>query len=368
MSSLNRFFISRWGPIITGLAVGILAPVLVALGNPGNMGVCVACFSRDIAGALGLHRAAVVQYIRPEIVGFVLGSLAAALAFREFRPRAGSAPLVRFLLGAFAVVGALVFLGCPWRAYLRLSGGDLNAIPGILGLAAGVGLGIVFLRGGFSLGRSRPAAGASGWVMPLLMVGLLLLLVFAPQLGRDADSTHTGPLVFSTSGPGSQHAPLLIALAVGLGLGVLAQRSRFCTVGALRDLILVRDAHLFNGIVVLIVSAFLTNLLLGQFRAGFAGQPIAHTDVVWNFGGMVLAGLAFTLAGGCPGRQLILSGEGDSDAAVFALGMILGAGFAHNFSLASSGSGAGAYGPLAVVVGLLVCVAIGLTMHETQTT
>jgi uncharacterized protein len=46
----------------------VLAPILVKLGNPGNMGICVACFSRDIAGALGLHRAATVQYIRPEII------------------------------------------------------------------------------------------------------------------------------------------------------------------------------------------------------------------------------------------------------------------------------------------------------------
>ena len=91
MSAIGRFFASRWGPILTGIAVGILAPILAKLGNPGNMGVCVACFSRDIAGALGLHRAATVQYISPEIIGFVLGSLAAALAFREFRPRAGRA-------------------------------------------------------------------------------------------------------------------------------------------------------------------------------------------------------------------------------------------------------------------------------------
>jgi hypothetical protein len=51
------------------------------------MGICVACMERDIAGALGLHRAALVQYIRPEIIGFVLGALIAALLFREFKPR-----------------------------------------------------------------------------------------------------------------------------------------------------------------------------------------------------------------------------------------------------------------------------------------
>ena len=171
MNSLARLLTSRWGPIVTGAIVGVLAPVLVRMGNPGNMGVCVACFSRDIAGALGLHRAAPVQYIRPELVGFVLGALAAALVFREFKARTGSAPLVRFLLGMFAVVGALVFLGCPWRAYLRLGGGDWNSLYGILGLAVGIGIGIIFLRLGFSLGRNRPATPALGWMMPVLMGG-----------------------------------------------------------------------------------------------------------------------------------------------------------------------------------------------------
>lgn len=364
MSSLDRLFTSRWGPILTGIAVGVLGPVLVRLGNPGNMGICVACFSRDIAGALGLHRASLVQYIRPEIIGFVLGSLVAALLFHEFKPRTGSAPLVRFLLGIFAMIGAMVFLGCPWRTYLRLAGGDWNAIPGILGLIGGIGLGIVFLRMGYSLGRNRPAPRALGWVMPLLMVGLLLLLIAAPQFGRDADGNPTGPIFFSTKGPGSQHAPLLVALGVGLLLGFLAQRSRFCTVGALRDLILMRDTHLLNGILALIATAFVTNLLLGQFRPGFENQPVAHTNALWNFGGMVLAGLAFTLAGGCPGRQLFLSGEGDGDAALFSLGMIVGAGFAHNFNLASSTSGPSPFGPAAVIVGLIICVAIGLTMRE----
>lgn len=365
MSSLSRFLTSRWGPILTGIAVGVLAPVLVRLGNPGNMGICVACFSRDIAGALGLHRAAVVQYIRPEIIGFVLGSLVAALFFREFKPRTGSAPLVRFLLGMLAAIGALVFLGCPWRAYLRLTGGDWNAIPGILGLFAGILVGIAFLKMGFSLGRSRPAPKAMGWVMPILMVVLLILLIAAPQFGRDADGNPVGPVFFSTQGPGSQHAPIWIALGVGLLVGFLAQRSRFCTVGALRDLVLLRDSHLFNGILALLASAFIVNLALGQFKPGFTGQPVAHTAWLWNFGGMALAGLAFTLAGGCPGRQLFLSGEGDGDAALFSLGMIVGAGFAHNFGFASSPNGPGPFGPAIVIIGLIVCAVIGLTFRET---
>jgi YedE family putative selenium metabolism protein len=368
MSSIWRFLTSRWGPIITGTVVGVLAPVLVMLGNPGNMGICVVCFTRDIAGALGLQRVGVVQYIRPEIIGFVLGALVAALAFKEFKPRTGSAPLVRFLLGMFAVFGALVFLGCPWRAYLRLAGGDWNAIFGILGLVGGIGLGIVFLRMGFSLGRSRPAPKAVGWVMPAITVTLLVFLIVAPQFGRDASGNPTGPIFFSTTGPGSQHAPLLISLAVGLFIGFLAQRSRFCTVGAVRDMILLKDSHLLNGVIALIVVAFITNFALGQFHPGFANQPVAQTNEWWNFGGMVLAGLAFTLAGGCPGRQLFLAGEGDGDSAMFVAGMLVGAGFAHNFSIASSAAGPSAFGPITVIVGLVICVIIGLTMREAVTT
>ena len=344
--------------------MGVLGPLLVRWGNPGNMGVCVACFLRDVAGALGLHRAAAVQYIRPEVIGFVLGALAAALAFREFRPRTGSAPLVRFLLGMFAVFGALMFLGCPWRAYLRLGGGDWNALYGLGGLAAGIGLGVFFLRLGFSLGRNRPAAAPLGWIMPALMVVLLAALVFAAPFGRDAEGRPVGPIFLSAQGPGSQHAAIPISLAVGLLVGFLAQRSRFCTVGALRDLMLMRDPHLFHGVAALIVAALVSNILLGQFHPGWDSQPVAHSHAVWNFAGMALAGLAFTLAGGCPGRQLILAGEGDGDAAVFALGMIAGAGFAHNFSLASTPDGPGVYGPAAVAAAFVVCCAIGLFMRD----
>ncbi|MFC1961564.1 YedE family putative selenium transporter [Chloroflexota bacterium] len=366
MSLISRFLTSRWGPIITGIAVGILAPLLVFWGNPGNMGICVVCFTRDIAGALGLHRASVVQYIRPEIIGFVLGSLGAALAFKEFKPRTGSAPLVRFLLGMFAVFGALVFLGCPWRAYLRLAGGDWNAIFGIIGLVVGIGIGIVFLRMGFSLGRNRPAPKAVGWVMPFIMVVLLVLLIAEPQFGRDTEGKLTGPIFFSTTGPGSQHAALIISLVVGLFVGFLAQRSRFCTVGAVRDAILLRDSRLLHGLLALIVAAFVTNIILGQFNPGFEKQPVAHTNMLWNFGGMVLAGLAFTLAGGCPGRQLFLSGEGDADSAMFVSGMLVGAGVAHTYSMASSTSGPGVYGSFIVIAGIVICAVIGLTMREAK--
>ncbi|HOP30469.1 MAG TPA: YedE family putative selenium transporter [Spirochaetota bacterium] len=355
---MKNIFSSRWGIIATGAVIGILAVTLQKMGNPANMGICVACFERDIAGALGLHRADVVQYIRPEIAGFVLGSFVIALIKKEYQPRAGSSTILRFFLGMFAMIGALVFLGCPWRALLRLSGGDWNAIVGLAGLIAGIAVGVMFLKNGFSLGRSYKQKMSSGWVFPAVMVALLIMVAIGFRV------SDTGPLFYSVKGPGAQRAPFIISLAAGLFIGAIAQRSRFCTMGSLRDIILAKDFHLASGVVTLLIFATVFNFVFGQFKPGFEGQPVAHTAHLWNFLGMALSGLAFALAGGCPGRQLILSGEGDSDAAVFVVGMIVGAGISHNFLLASSPAGPGAFGPAAVIIGFVFCLVVGFTMRE----
>ena len=114
--------------LLAGIVVGIAAVILQMCGNPKNMGVCIACFERDIAGALGFHSAAKVQYLRPEIIGIVLGALLSAVAAKEFRAKSGSSPASRFVLGLFVMIGALVFLGCPLRMVIRLGGCPLRQL------------------------------------------------------------------------------------------------------------------------------------------------------------------------------------------------------------------------------------------------
>ena len=130
--------------VAAGILIGVISAMLVFFGNPANMGFCIACFLRDTTGALGLHSAAAVQYIRPEIIGLVLGTCIVSLITKEFRPRGGSAPITRFTLGAFAMIGCLMFLGCPFRMILRLAGGDGNAIFGLVGFVGGILTGTLF--------------------------------------------------------------------------------------------------------------------------------------------------------------------------------------------------------------------------------
>jgi hypothetical protein len=353
-----------WTPktwiILGGFIFGILATLLTKWGNPANMGICVACFWRDVAGGIGLHRVEVVQYIRPEIIGFVFGAFFSAYAGREFKPRGGSSPLLRFFLGVFFMVGALVFLGCPVRALIRLAGGDLNGITALLGIILGAFVGIQFLKGGFNLGRSGKAPMLSALIIPLAMVALLLLLIFKPPF-----------IFFSLKGPGSQHASLLVSLLAGIVVGFIAQKTRMCFVGGWRDIMLVRDFYLASGIAAFFVGVLLFNYLLGNFSSGlyhwgFTKQPIAHDNHLWNFLGMTLAGLTATLQGGCPLRQTIMAGEGDSDAGITVLGLIAGAALSHNFLLASSPKGPSGFGPTAVIIGLAFCLFVGFSMMERE--
>ena len=79
---------------------------------------------------------------------------------------------------------------------------------------------------------------------------------------------------------------------------------------------------------------------------------------------MVLVGLCAILLGGCPFRQLILAAQGNGDSFAVVVGMITGAAFAHNFGFAASPKSVPTAGMIAVGVGLLVCVIVGVMARE----
>lgn len=348
---------NKKGILIAGAIIGILSAVLVKMGNPGNMGLCIACFIRDIAGAVGLHRAPVVQYIRPEVIGLVLGAFIMAIANKEFKTKGGSSPFTRFVLGFMVMIGALMFLGCPMRMVLRLAGGDLNAITGLVGFIVGIGIGIVCLNKGFSLKRSYKLNKSEGLIFPIINVALLVLLISPPAI-----------IFFSKKGPGAAHASIWIALSVGLISGILAQKTRLCMVGGIRDLILFKDSYLISGFIGILVFSFIGNLIFKNVHVGFTGQPIAHNDFLWNFLGMVVVGWGSVLLGGCPFRQLILGGEGNIDSVITVLGMLIGAAFCHNFALASSPKGPTPNGKVAVIICIIVLGLISYFNFEKITT
>ena len=353
---MKSFIKNNWAYILSGAAIGIVAFALTLLGNPANMGFCIACFLRDIAGSIGIHQAAVVQYARPEIIGIVLGAFAISLLKKDFKPTGGSAPLTRFILGALVMIGALAFLGCPLRMVLRIGGGDLNAIIALFGFIAGIGVGVIFLNKGFSLGRAYDQPKIEGAAASGISLFLLFVIIFIPTV-----------LIASKSGPGSMHAPIWAALIAGLVVGVIGQRTRVCFAGGIRDAMMFKQFHMVWCLLTIIIVTIACNLIKAQvtgvpFTFSFDGQPVAHSDHVWSFVGLFVVGLGSVYLGGCPFRQLVLAGSGSSDSAITVAGMLFGAAIAHNLGTAGVAGATGGVpfrGEIALIGCVLVLLAIG---------
>ncbi|MCK6473712.1 MAG: YedE-related selenium metabolism membrane protein [Planctomycetes bacterium] len=334
--------------------VGAAAAGLVALGNPGNMGICGACFLRDIAGALKLFESG-PKVMRPEVTGLALGALAVALVSRRFKARSGGFAAGRFVMGIWMAVAALVFLGCPFRMLQRLGGGDLNAWIGLPGFVAGVGAGLWLERRGFSAGKTAPAPAPVGLLGPLCLAGLLGLFLAGALAGPGPDDAAAKP----------PHAPWLIALGVTLAAGAALSVTGFCAVSAARQ-VFTGPKAMFFGAAALVAAYAAVALPAGKFSASLAPQPVAHSEWLWNVIALALLGFSGVLAGGCPVRQIVMSGEGNGDAFVCVAGLSIGGALAHNLGLVSAPAladapgGATAAGQLALGIGWACCIAYGL--------
>jgi len=348
--------------VVTGAVMGVSGVILSLLGNPANTGFCVSCFMENIAGSLGLHGNVRMQYVRPEIIGFVLGAFAMSLSRREFKATGGSSPLLRFIVGALLIVGCAVFIGCPIKMVFRLAAGDLTALVGVVGLVAGVYVGMQFLEYGFSLGRPTASPAANALLMPLLMAGLLVALLVRPDF-----------ISISTKGSGAQYAPLFLSLAAGLGIGALAQRTGFCITGGISRLFMwgpreftfcPKTTGLAIGMVSLFSFALVASLLTGQFSFGLHGQPSSNESHLWNFLAMAMVGFGSVLIKGCPFRQLVSSGQGDTDSGAAVLGMLTGAAIVQNWGIAGNAEGTPYEGKVAVLFGLSFLFLVGLLYRK----
>ena len=94
----------------------------------------------------------------------------------------------------------------------------------------------------------------------------------------------------SEQGPGSMHAPVLASFGMALIVGALAQKSRLCMAGGIRDGILFQDFKLLYGFIAIFAVTLAGNLILGSFKLGFHSQPVSHSAHLWNFLGMVIVG------------------------------------------------------------------------------
>ena len=116
-------------------------------------------------------------------------------------------------------------------------------------------------------------------------------------------------------------------LLIGCVVGYLAQRSRMCFVGGIRDFVLIRDTYLLRGLIAFGLTAWIAFPLaslvvhspIGPFAA--ADTITAALTISGGFG----VGLFSTLANGCPLRQHVLAAQGVKSSIAYLAGFFAGA-------------------------------------------
>jgi uncharacterized membrane protein YedE/YeeE len=136
----------------------------------------------------------------------------------------------------------------------------------------------------------------------------------------------------------------VVTLAFGFLIGWLAQRSGFCSVGGIRDFLMLRHTRLLSGFLALIGGAFLgflafSILMPAAFEHFFWAvksgplTPVPGAPAGLSAGAYILlailggigVGFVGVYLGGCPLRQVAMTSEGNLKSLAFVAGMCVGA-------------------------------------------
>jgi uncharacterized protein len=123
-----------------------------------------------------------------------------------------------------------------------------------------------------------------------------------------------------------KHHPAAAATwLLGVTLGAVLQRSRYCIAAAYRDTILFADTGLAHSVLLALAISSITFAAVQALRWPDGQVPLAVQPITaGTFVGPVLFGIGMIPAGGCGGSTLLRLGEGHLRFLWTLLGLILG--------------------------------------------
>jgi len=245
-------------------------------------------------------------------IGLLLGAFTAAILSHEFRirkPQSSIEHLEAVLGGILMSLGVVLAIGCNWGGFFSaITVLSLHGFLMLVGLIIGGWLGLLYVKwraertlslievtltttlGTSSKSRSSKNPYSALRVAPLIVLAVLMLYYIS-----------TGNYIYMGK------------LFIGIAVGVILQRSRFCFATAFRDLIngpeVTRSLRLQKGIVLGLLIG-----VTGSFILKYKGyiDPLLYVNPSGfsNIIGGILFGLGMVIAGGCASGTLWRAAEG----------------------------------------------------------
>jgi len=324
------FFAKHWPVWVGAIILGVLNIVLFAINSPWGATGGINNLGENLYGFLGLSAFGGAIPVSSSIfamlcVMIVIGSFSGALFSKEFALRVPpKGEMVKgFIGGGLMAIGATVGIGCTIGSFFSgvpaLSGGALIFTIGLFG---GVIIALKYLMWEMekfpklSSGKSytwlaaKPGAGKIqvyvGWVVITLV--MILAWSYSPQ------------------------NPIMVwFIIIGLLMGLISQRSRFCIVKAFRDPFMTGESNGSTGVMAGMVVTLFGFTAIKYFGIGIGDPGIRAQEMTWVFshfwgkaivGGFVF-GIGMTIAGGCAVGTLWRVGEGQVKLWFSALAFIL---------------------------------------------
>ena len=336
---LEKIFGSKgWSPIIAGILIGLVNIVsYVWVKKPFTVYTGFLNWGQHIYSLIGLSSIAGAPKLTPLLeptsvgdIGTIIGAMIAASLANEFAIRRISNKVEVFEAiagGVLMALGASLAFGCNWGGFLSaITSWSLHGFAFLVGALIGGYLGLKYVTWKaekimkeleieivgssgeeftqiLSVSKARKSLGKY-MALAVAIVMLTLLIVYYASIG----------------------SPMVGELFIGITIGILIQRARFCFATAFRDLFngpenaRALDIHKGIAIAILVGSTGVFALkFMGMVEEDIGVAPVHITNTV--------GGLLFTfgsvLAGGCASGILWRTGEGHIKAWIALLTTVL---------------------------------------------
>jgi uncharacterized protein len=304
-------FEKDWPPWIAGLLLAVICTVYVLWRNPWGVIAGYRNWGDWFFYGIGMFSERPLSPLMHNFslsnIGLLGGALASALLARQWRfNRQPGIEYAKAVVGGVLMgFGSVLAAGCNVGGfYIAIGTFSASGFAMMAGMIIGSYLALRYLLWEIEKFPSRPPAPASAkknggfdWVriQPYIGGAVIIFIVVLFYIYGAMDQTSLGGFLF-----------------LGMLIGLVMHRSRFCFVAGFRDFFMTGESRMLRAVALSIVAYALLMAVLKWLYIADEGLGVYNRFWLGGFGGGIIFGIGMVLAGGCGSSTLWRAGEGNT--------------------------------------------------------